>query len=98
MCSTCDQFDVFKCHYCKHWVSLTEEAVRHHEDTGHPQLVIARLRSQLRLAQDLQRATQGIVERLSVTLTATQELLEQQTAEMAGINEEYTEVVEHEHS
>lgn len=92
MCSTCDQFDVFQCKFCRHWVSLTEEAVRHHEDTGHPQLVMAHLRSQLRLAQDLQRATQGIVERLSVALTTTQEMLAEQVTAMTGIDKEYTKV------
>ncbi len=53
---------------------------------------MAHLRSQLRLAQDLQRATQSIVEKLSVALTTTQEMLGQQVIAMTSIDKEYTEV------
>lgn len=94
MCKTCENFDVFLCDFCTHWVSLTPEGVRHHEDTVHPQLVMARLRAQLRMAQDLQRATLSIVERLRASLTSVEEQLAQQVTEMEKINQVDTSVSE----
>jgi len=83
MCSTCAQLgdEVFFCSFCTHWVAVTAEAHRHHEDTEHPQLVMSTLRAQLKLAQDLQRSTQEIVVRLSDLLTVSQEHLEQHQKE-----------------
>lgn len=96
MCKVCEQFpdSHHSCQYCTHWKALTAEAVRHHEDTEHPQLVMATLRTQLQMAQDLQRGTQALVEKLAARLTAAQEELVQQVARMEQINRTYTGVEE----
>lgn len=90
MCNICEQFTVFQCAYCPHLVKLTEEALRHHEDTEHPQLVLATLRAQLRLAQDLQRSTQSIVTQLAILLHTAEEEMAEQVKAMEQINETYS--------
>lgn len=92
MCKVCEQFpdSHHGCQYCTHWKALTAEAVRHHEDTEHPQLVMATLRTKLQLAQDLQRGTQELVVKLAAKLASTQDELAQQVTRMEEINKVYT--------
>lgn len=93
MCETCDRLGaegLSLCSYCTHWVALSPAAARHHEDTEHPQLVLATLRAQLKLAQELQRSTLDLVAKLSVTLYQLQDDLKEQVDQMDTINRTYT--------
>lgn len=94
MCNICEQFVVFQCAYCPHLVKLTPEALRHHEDTEHPQLVMATLRAQLRLAQELQQSTQTIVTQLAALLRTAEEQMAEQVVAMEKINQTYSGTAE----